>query len=152
MLPISLWRARGGVAALEFGVTAPLLLALAGGLTDVGLLCQARGQVNLGLAAGAQYATLAGTNATKAAAQTAMTSATGLAVTFTATVPACYCISTTGGVSSLTSQTCGVNCSDGTTPGTYMELSASYTYQPITPGMSNMVATALSATIYARLQ
>jgi len=102
------------------------------------------------MAAGAQYAVLAGSNATPTAAQSAMTNATALAgVTFTASAPACLCINT---AHVLSSQTCGVACPDGTLPGTYTYLHASYTYQPITPGISNMLATTITASAWARLQ
>ena len=120
---------RRGASALEFALAAPILLILMGGLTDVGMLWRTRGKLAVAVDAGAQCAVLESTNATSANVKAAVLAATTLTPTPTVTVsaPACYCVST-GSSTSLSGATCGSTCPDTTTAGSYMTISATYTY------------------------
>jgi Flp pilus assembly protein TadG len=137
---------RRGVSAVEFALALPVLLVLMGGLTDLGLLWRARGRLAAAVNAGAQYAMLAGTRVASASVQAAVQGATTLSpLSIAVSGPACYCTSTgTGGGLSLTAATCGSTCSSGAAAGTYVMLSASYTYQPIMPLFSQVETTTLT--------
>ncbi len=149
------WRERRGISALEFAVTVPVLLAVSFWLVDLGLLEQARDNVTLAVNAGAQYAELAGKSVTAAAIQTAGQAATTLApLTFTANGPSYYCASTsTSGTVTLTASSAGATCADGSKAGLYVQITASYTYQPLLPlGSIFLGSTAINEQAWVRLQ
>jgi Flp pilus assembly protein TadG len=143
-------RDRRGIAALEFALALPVLLLVMGTLIDVGLIWRARGKLAVAVEAGEQYAVLTGTTATvtnmvNAICAAAATISTSCGVTGTpapvivvaASAPTCGCVSTTSGVSTLTATSCGTTCAAGATAGggtagSFLKLSASYTYAPIT--------------------
>ena len=156
MRPTGLLRTdRRGTAALEFALALPLLLAMMGGLADIGLLWRARGRLVVAVDAGAQYAVLAGTNATATNVRAAILAAPTLtpAPTVSVTAPACGCVSTTGGVTTLITQTCGTTCSGGgTASGSYMKLSATYTWQSILGLQSKITSKTFTEQATVRLQ
>jgi Flp pilus assembly protein TadG len=148
---------RRGISAVEFALTLPALLIIVGGIADVGLMCRQGAQLAAAMHAGSYYAILAGANGTSANARSAMSAASGLTgASFNANGPACYCVVTTGGTVSLSGGTpppcSNTPCADGTLPGTYMQLTASYAYQPMMPGFSTLVATTLNESATVRLQ
>lgn len=148
-----------GISALEFAIVVPLLVLLAGGVTDLGLMLRDRGELSVALNAGTRAALLLGSSATTGKVTGAMSSASGLGApaTFSATAPACYCITSGTAGSTLSASTCSttsspITCSDGTTPGTYMTLTATYTYTPLMPGFAYLANTTLSHTASVRLK
>lgn len=146
-------RDRKGVSALEFALCLPVLLMLAGGLADYGLLWDARADLSTAVNAGAEDAMLAGASATKTGVQNVMAAASNQSgATYTATVPACFCVNTSGTTVTTASQTCGVTCSNGTTPGTFTTLTATYTYTPIMPNFGQLATTTQTVTATVRLQ
>lgn len=150
----ALRRARRGTAALEFALLTPLLLAFLGGVTDFGLVTIARSQLANAVAQGAQYAILTGTDVSPTTIKTLVQKASPLN-NLTATVTpaagaACYCIS--GSPLALVSATCTATCPDGTAPGEYLTISATYTYNPIMPFYSKMASTTLTEKAQVRIQ
>jgi len=167
------WRRdRRGALALEFALALPLLLAFLGGLTDLGLIWRARGRLAEAVNAGAQYAVMTGPTVTAAAVRTAMcgaattiTASSSCGVTGTpmpvvvvaATAPACGCIGIANGVNALTAAACGSTCAagktvGGPTAGSFMSMSATYTYSPMMTPYSKLLATTFTEQAWARLQ
>jgi Flp pilus assembly protein TadG len=144
---------RRGASAVEAAIILPVLLGIMGGLTDTGLLWQARGQLAAAVSAGVEYALLAGTGATPTTVQGAMSAATSLTpLTVLATGPSCYCVTSGSTALPSTTSTCASTCPDKSIAGSYMTLSAKYTYNPIMPGYSKMVATQRNEQATVRLQ
>ena len=141
---------RRGVAALEFALIAPVLMVIFGGVTDLGLSMAAQSQLNQGVANGAQYAFKVGATVTATQVQTMVQSAAGLSgVTAVVTGPALHCVG--GSPATLTAGTSGVACSDGTQPGTYISITATYTYQQLLPLLSTFLNTNLQQSATVRL-
>ena len=156
-LPRARRGARSGVAAVEFALVAPVLLILAGALTDFGLADQAEGRLAAAVASGADYAFVQaqanGGSVSTGAVAGAVTAALGLAgATATASPPGAYCLSRAGASTSLVPGSPGIACADGTFPGTYMIVSASYAYRPLMPLYSMLAPVSLSASGAVRLQ
>ena len=128
--------ADGGASAVEFAMVAPFLCALLLGMIDVGQALWYKSRIVNAAQAGAQYAILKGFNA--AAIQNAVTGATGLASIQATPAPtqSCGCPDATLGV---VAASCAATCSDGSTPATYVNVSAqaSYTWLVPYPGSSN---------------
>ena len=135
------------VAALEFALAAPVMLIFLGGVVDFGLAFYDKSRVAAGVAAGAEYALLnAATVIANAASEQSTTipnfvknaaGLTSMQVPVTGLNPtACYCI--TGSPPAKTATTCGNTCSDGSKAGTYVFITASYTYHPILPIYSGL--------------
>jgi Flp pilus assembly protein TadG len=156
---------RRGIAAVEFALVAPLLLALLGGAVDFGLMMSGKSQLENGLAQGVQYAQLQGPGVSAAAIQSAVkngSSRAGLTnlVTVAVTGPACYCVS--GSPAALSTPSAplsspGLKCAGtcpgtGTAPGAYVIINTSYVYQPMMPLYSRITSTTVAGTATARLQ
>ena len=149
--------AESGVAAVEFAIVAPVLLILVGALTDFGLAYQARERLAAAVTSGADYAFVQaqahGGSVSAAAVAGAVVAALGLAgATATASPPGAYCLARAGAAASLVPGTPGTACADGSFPGTYMMISASYPYRPLMPLYSLLAPVALSASGAVRLQ
>lgn len=145
------WRDRRATAALEFALVGPALVALLGGTADLGLSTVCRNQLAEAVADGAQFAFKTGATITAATVQNMVQAASGLSgVTAVVTGPALYCVG--GSPATLTSSTAGQTCSDGTAPGTYLTISASYTYQQLMPLSSTFLNTTLQQSATVRLQ
>jgi Flp pilus assembly protein TadG len=164
----SLRRDRRGAAAVEFALALPILVAVLGGMTDLGLIERARGQLAEAVDAGGQYAVLTGTTATAQSIETAICAAanpissscaaTGSpAVVVSATAPTCGCVTNTAGTITLTAASCGSTCSGsatagGATAGSFVQMSASYTYQSILGINSKVVSKTITEKSWVRLQ
>ena len=126
-------RDRSGAAAVEFGLVAPMLVALLVPMVDLGMGTYNKMRVQDAAEAGAQYALSHGysTSSITSAAQ----NATSLGATVSVTPSeACGCITATGTVdtSSYGSPPCTPNaCSDGSTPGTFVGVATQTTYTPL---------------------
>ena len=136
-----LMRCRRGVAAVEFALVCSLLLLLVGGIADFGLALWAKNRLASAVAQGLQYAYL-NPGVTAGAIKSLVENSSSLAgVVATVTGPAYRCIDgtppTLGPPVSDTS-TCP---SDNTKAGTYVSISAIYSFNAILPGFSTMAAT-----------
>lgn len=147
----SLLHDRSGLAAIEFAVVGPLLIALLGVMVDMGLSQALENRLAQAVSAGAQYAFTVGATVTSGSIQSAVQNGTTLSgVTAAVTGPGLYC--TTGSPATLSADPAGTTCADGTLPGTYVRIVASYTYTPLLPQVSTMVSTNLQQSATVRLQ
>jgi Flp pilus assembly protein TadG len=126
-----LCRAEDGIAAVEFGLLAPMLLLIVAASIDLGLAYSAQMKVQQAAQAGAQYALLHGFDSTKITA--AVTAATTLSVNASpAATQRCGCLS--GSTVTLSgTPPCLVTCGNGLTPGTYVTVNAQASYTPLVP-------------------
>lgn len=126
-------RARGGMAAVEFGLFAPVILLMMLGLIDFSMYIATRIELEQAVRAGAQYALRnpAGvTNITNSVI--AATSDLTLAVTdVTVGAPVCECLDS--GASNLCPDDLSYTpCpGDGSQPAEYVSVSASTIYDPM---------------------
>lgn len=142
---------RRAVAAAEFAIAVPVVLALMGWIFDFSTMQRNRAQLVNGVANAAQYAILSGASVNTAtlvsiAQKTSML--TGVAASVTG--PGCYC--TLYSPTRLTASTCGVTCANGVVAATYVTVTATYSFVPMLPGLSQVVNTTLSETRSVLLQ
>ena len=115
-----------GVAAIEFSIVAPLLVFMLVGIVDAGSAVYRKMQVQNAVHAGTQYAIINGFNAT--AITTAITSASKFSVNSSpAPQQFCGCPSMSG----VATADCSSACPDGSTPGSYVTISAQSTYNTL---------------------
>ncbi len=148
--PAALWRAREGVAAVEFALTAPFLILLLGGAVSFGDALRIRVAVGNAARAGAAWAQLNGFDASGIA--TAAHAATGLAgVGVTATSFASSCTNPASAV--LTAANGAALCpATGTPPGTYVSVAASVSYTYIIPLPGLPATTTINGAAVARVR
>ena len=128
---IAFWRAQDGVAAVEFGLLAPMLLLIIAAVVDLGLAYSAEIKVQQSAQAGAQYALLHGFDSTKISS--AVRSATNLSVSANpAPTQQCGCLSGSSVTLSGTPP-CLITCGNGLTPGVYVQVNAQASYTPLIP-------------------
>lgn len=117
-----------GSAGVEFGFIAPGLVFLMVASLDLGIGIYQKTQVQSAAQLGAAYAAAKGFNAT--AITTTVESATSVTVKATpAPSQFCGCASASGVVSCA----CDAPCPDGSTPGSYVAVTAAATYTPLVP-------------------
>jgi len=117
------------VSAVEFAITAPLLIGMLIPLVDLGLGIAKNTQLHNAAHAGAQYALVNGWDST--AIQSAVTNATTLSPIQALPAPSQSCGCPTG--TTVSSATCGSVCSNGANAGTYVTINARSTYTPVIP-------------------
>jgi Flp pilus assembly protein TadG len=120
-----------GIAAVEFAIVAPVLVAMLICTIDLGLGVYRRMQVETASHAGAQYAAKSGSNFDATLVASAVTATTNYSQ-IAATPPPfkfCGCPSASG----VANIDCSAKCTDGTTPGTYAQVSAQATYATLIP-------------------
>jgi Flp pilus assembly protein TadG len=151
-----------GVAAVEFGLILPVFVTLLIGCLDFGLAYLADAQLAAAVSAGAQYAftqgqTESGSTLTSDVSSfvTAVSQVSLSALTVTnnngLSATSCYCV--TGATPTYTGPvSCGSTCTDGSTAGKFVAISASFTYTPIFPADKVFFSTAKTQTITVRLQ
>lgn len=132
-----LLRSNRGAVAVEFGLSAPLLLGVLVPVADLGIAFSMQQQLEQAVQAGAQYAATYGWN------QNAIASAAAAATTLSGIGVSPYeeygCPSTgsangtTGSSSGITTATRGSTCTNGETAGHYVVVSAQLSYTPILP-------------------
>lgn len=153
---------RRGLAAVEFALVAPVLLALLGGVVDFGLMMSGKSQLANGIAQGVEYALLQGPGVSAATVKTvvqngAARSGVKPAVAVTIIGPACYCVSgypaalTTPSTALSPSKTCTAACPIAT-PAAYLIINARYSYQPLMPLYSYITNTAVTGAVTVKLQ
>lgn len=122
-------RDRSGAAAVEFGLLAPMLVAILVPMVDFGMGTYQKMRVQDAAEAGAQYALVHGYSASSitSAAQSATTLGANVSVTPS---EACGCITATGTVNtSYGAPPCTADaCPDGSTPGTFVTVATQSTY------------------------
>lgn len=146
---------RRAVAALELALVAPVLLAMFASLTDFTLALSDRMRIAGAVAAGTVYAfnqgqLLAGSPQSVSAAdvQSEVQGSTNLAgVAVSVTGPTLYCVTN----AALSTGHAGTKCANGSLPGTYVVITASYHYTPMLPLYSMAAPTTLSETASVRL-
>lgn len=141
-----LWRNEDGVSAIEFAVVGGALSLLLLGVLDFGMAYWKKEQVGDAARAGANYAERNGYNSTNI--QSAITNATTLSGIQASPAPSqfCGCPNASTGVSTVS---CTATCTDGTTAGTYVTVSAQATYTTIFawPGVTSPMTLASSVTV-----
>ena len=161
----ALARDRRGMSAVEFGIAAPVFLAILMPVVDLGRAYSQQIQIRQAVQAGALYASVNVYNSStwSTNVQNAVTNSTYLSsdATFAATVGAesCGCPNATSTdiVSHDTVTTCGpsnggTNCSDGSAPGYYVTITGSLTYTPVMPYSILANPTTLSDQAVVRIQ
>jgi Flp pilus assembly protein TadG len=117
-----------GSAGVEFGFVAPGLIFLMVASLDLGLGIYQKTQVQGAAQMGAAYAAAKGFNA--AAITAAVQSATSLTVTATP-APSQFC--GCPGASGVVACACDAPCADGSSPGSYVTVTAQASYTPFVP-------------------
>jgi Flp pilus assembly protein TadG len=138
---------RRGIAAVEFALVAPFLIATAVGLTDIGFGLYRAMQVDDAAHAGMRYALVHGYDATAISAQVAAVDGFTVAAS-PAPERYCGCPSSSG----VAQASCDTFCPDGSTTGTYVSVTASATYVPPISFPLIPESFALRSTSVARLQ
>jgi Flp pilus assembly protein TadG len=118
-----------GAISVEFAIFAPALVLLLVSVLDLGMGVYRKMQVQNAAQAGAAYAVLHGF--TVSSIQDAVTSATSFSSVSASPAPSkfCGCASNSG----VATATCGSTCSGGSSPGTYVTVSAQGTYNTLLP-------------------
>ena len=149
----TMFAARGGVAAVEFAIVVPILLALLVPACDLGMgyLSETAG---VGAAqAGAQYALANGFAST--AIQNAVTGATSLTSISATPAPAESCGCPTGSSVAAANPAvppCTGKCPNGAQSGTYVTVSATAVYYPLIPYPTLGSSVTLTAQSFVRIQ
>jgi Flp pilus assembly protein TadG len=143
--------ANRGLAAVEFGLIAPVLIALLLGLFDFGLAYQQQLNVNAAAEQGASYAVTNGFDTTQIT--NVVTRAGGIQAS-PAPTETCGCPNATSGITASSSPTppCTVKCPDGSYPGVYVSVTALLSYSTVVPwpGLTNPLQ--LTSTEMVRIQ
>src|SRR5438309_8857727 len=153
----ALARDRRGMSAVEFGLAAPVFLAMLTPVIDLGLAFSQQIRINQMVEAGAQYATANPYNGTTWATNvsSAMTNATTLSVSPVVGAETCGCPNSTSTAivtgSYGTPPSCSGSCADGSSPGYYVTLSASLTYTSVMPYSILGTSTTLSRQAVVRV-
>ena len=154
----ALARDRSGMSAVEFGLAAPVFLAMLTPVIDIGLAFSQQIRVNQAVEAGMQYASsnpYAGTS-WASAVSSAITNATSLSVNPSVGAETCGCPNSTSTAivtgSYGSPPTCTSNCPDGSKPGYYVTITANVTYTSVMPYSILGSSTALSSSATARVQ
>jgi Flp pilus assembly protein TadG len=146
-----LLRCDRGVAAVEFGLSAPLLLAVLVPVADLGIAFSQQQQLEQAVQAGALYATMHPWNQNAssaiAGAVAAATTLSGISVSPTP-YQTCGCPSSSG----ITTATCGSTCTNGESAGYYVVISAQRAYTPVLPYSLLGSSTTLSAQSMIRIR
>lgn len=156
------WLDQRGVAALEFALTAPVLLLVMGGAIDFGLATLGSGRLASGVNHGVATAIAQGTAVTAASIVTAVQNGARLAglidtVTVTVSGPACYCLSGSplslpATSTAMTATGCAGTCPSGSAgPYVFMKINASFTYQALMPSYSGLNQRAVTQSAVVRL-
>lgn len=147
----SLLHTNSGASAIEFALSAPLLLGLLVPVADLGIAFSQKHQVQQAVQAGAQYAAThpwhSGSVAAITTAVQAASQLSGIAVT-PAPYQACGCPSDT----TVTMATCGSTCPNSEVAGYYVVVSAQLAYRPRLPYSALGESTTLNAQSTVRIR
>lgn len=120
--PRQVLRDTSGIAAVEFAMIVPALLAMFICISDLGVGIYTDMQVNNAAQYGTEYAVRNGYDAT--AITNAVRNATSLASVTVNTSQSCGCPSG----NTIVTTSCSASCGDGTNAGTFVQVSATNTY------------------------
>jgi hypothetical protein len=132
-----------------------LLVVMLGGAADFGLAQFYRTNLANAVAAGCEYAILTGANVAstniQAVVQNTMFLPTGAAVNLSVVVtgPKVYCV--TGSGPTMSAATAGSTCSDGSSAGTYVMITATYTNTGLMNGFMSLSSTTMTESATVRL-
>lgn len=150
---------KAGVAALEFALVTPFLLAILAGLADFPLAFWYRMVVISAVESGANYAFAIEQNASgthgslsPGDVRNAVLAAGGLSDMNVAVGSASTNCIQSGPVGSLIAVPADGVCADGTMPGTFMTIAASYRYAPLMPFYAMVAPTSLTDKATVKLQ
>ena len=135
---------KSGTAAVEFALISPIFITLLMGTVDYGLEIYYDAQLHGAVRAGAQYATGTGEAANYTGITAAIQGNSSLAGLVVPT-PVSSCLCANGGTVACT----GGTCTDGSKVGTYLTVSATYTYTSFLTFFSSAPRT-LSASVTVR--
>lgn len=141
------------MAAVEFAICVPMLLALLVPACDLGMAFSQKLQVWEAAQAGAQYALANGFSG--AAIQNAVTGATSLSSISATPAPAQSCGCPTGSSVAAANPAvppCTGICSNGEQSGTYVTVSATAVYYPLIPYPTLGSSVTLTAQSFVRIQ
>lgn len=145
--------ARGGIAAVEFAIVAPILLAFIVPACDLGIGFSQKLQVWEAAHAGAQYALANGFAGT--AIQNAVTGAASLSSISATPAPSESCGCPTGSSVAAANPDvppCTGKCPNGAQSGTYVTVSATAVYYPLIPYPTLGSSVTLTAQSLVRIQ
>jgi len=143
---VGLLRDRGGSAAVEFALLAPMLVLLAGGAIDLSRLVLQRMQLDAAAQAGADYARTHGWDA--AGIQAAAAGATGLAgVSAAAPQLVTACVS-----GAALAPVASGPCPAGGQPGRFVSVQAQKAFSGLMPGSGAMLPRTITAKAVVRIQ
>jgi Flp pilus assembly protein TadG len=126
----SLMSPKAGVAAVEFGIFAPIILLMFAGLADFSMYIQDRLELEQAVRAGGQYALRNPGNPTAIAGS--VVSATTLPITSAnVSVSALQCECLTGVTNVCTGDLNYTPCADGLAPAEYITIMATTIYDPL---------------------
>jgi Flp pilus assembly protein TadG len=136
----ALARDRRGMSAVEFGLAAPVFMAMLTPIVDLGLAFSQQIRINQAVEAGAQYASTNqyNTSSWSSGVSSAMSGATTLSISPSVGSETCGCPNSgstaivTGGYGTAPNCT-GGPCPDGSNPGYFVTISASRTYTSVMP-------------------
>jgi Flp pilus assembly protein TadG len=156
----ALARDRRGMSAVEFGVAAPIFLAILMPVVDLGRAYSQQIQIRQAVQAGALYASVNVYNSStwSSNVSSAITNSTYLSVTPTVSAESCGCPNGTSIVNHDTVAACGPSnppgtyCSDGSAPGYYVTITGSLSYVPVMPYSILANPTTLSDQAVVRIQ
>lgn len=141
-----------GVASIEFALVVPVLVLLFAGLADFALAFYQKSLLAESVSEGTGYAVLAGPSVPASAIQGIVRQRLGLpARDVTVTGPACYCTSLSG-ATFASPVACNASCPSGRALGTYLTITAKYTYTGMFPLYSTLASTTMTETARARLK
>jgi len=137
-----------GTAAVEFGIIIPMLLIVLAGMVEVGFAVRQAMLAQDAAETGAGYAVKYGFNATTiSSAVVNATSATDITAS-PAPFQFCGCPTSTG----VTSVSCSTTCSDGSSPGQYVTVSAAVPHASILTYLGLPIPATMTAHATVRLQ
>jgi Flp pilus assembly protein TadG len=147
---------RRAVAAVEFAICAPLIAIILAAAVDYGFREWSRSCLANAVAEGAYYAFRSGTGVSLTNLQTIITKASPLNGVTVSPLNAPFCSCPSGAATPATlpanPTSCSTPCSDGSTPGSYLQISASYTLTALFPGISRLGGTSITEKVTVRLQ
>ncbi len=151
-----------GVASVELGVAAPVLITLCVGVCDFSLVYHRQLQLSAVLGAGAEYAFTQGQSESGTTLTSDVTSfVQAISSISLSSVNASYnggnaagnyyCVSGSPAVFSGPYSS-GASCTDGSTAGKFISISASYTYTPLFSADTAFLPTTFTQSVIVRLQ
>jgi Flp pilus assembly protein TadG len=151
-----------GVAAMELGMVAPVLVALCMGIWDFGRVYMAQLQLSTALASGTEFAFAQGQSASGTALTTAVqsfvqtvspVSLSTIAVSYNNGLGASnyYCVS--GAPATYTLATSSTTaCADGSMPGKFVSISGSFTFSPLFAPDQFLLPSTVTQSVVVRVQ